>query len=174
MKMIVTAGRGTDAVLSGTVSFDVQIACDAPDVPAASEIREWVGAAFERAQFVADRDIEIAVRVVEEDEIRALNRDFRQQDMPTNVLSFPAARIDGLPKDQPLTLGDIVVCASIVRAEAAEQGKSTADHWAHILVHGTLHLLGYDHVTKLEAAEMEGLESRILVEHGIADPYGAS
>ena len=168
-----TAGRGTDVVLNSAVSLDVQIACDAPDVPAAGDIRQWVGAAYERAQFAADHDIEIAVRVVEEDEIRTLNREYRQQDKPTNVLSFPAAMIEGLPQDQALTLGDIVVCASIVRAEAAEQGKSIADHWAHMLVHGTLHLLGYDHMTELEAAEMEGLESRILIEHGIADPYGA-
>jgi probable rRNA maturation factor len=160
--------------LSNAVSLDVQIACDAPDVPAAVDIRQWVGAAYERAQFTADHDIEIAVRVVEEDEIRTLNRDYRQQDKPTNVLSFPAAMIEGLPQDQALTLGDIVVCASIVRAEAAEQGKSIADHWAHMLVHATLHLLGYDHMTELEAAEMERLESRILIEHGIADPHGAS
>jgi probable rRNA maturation factor len=171
---IVTAGRRNDAVLSGAVSLDVQIASDAPDVPAADDIRQWLIAAYDRAQFAADRDVEIAVRVVDEDEIRTLNRDFRQQDMPTNVLSFPAAMIEGLPQDQALMLGDIVVCASIVRAEAAEQGKPIADHWAHMLVHGTLHLLGYDHMTELEAAKMEGLESQILIEHGIADPYGAS
>ncbi len=156
--------------MSGAVSVDVQIACDATDVPATGDIRQWVIAAYDRAPFAVDRDIEIAVRVVEEDEIRTLNRDFRQQDMPTNVLSFPAAMIEGLPQDQDLTLGDIVVCASIVRAEAADQGKPVADHWAHMLVHGTLHLLGYDHMTEPEAAEMEGLESQILIEHGIADP----
>ncbi len=160
--------------MSGTVSLDVQIACDAPDVPAAGDIRQWVGAAYDRAQFATDHDIEIAVRVVEEDEIRTLNRDYRQQDKPTNVLSFPAAIIEGLPQDQARTLGDIVVCASIVRDEAAAQGKSVADHWAHMLVHGTLHLLGYNHITELEAADMEGLERQILMEHGIVDPYGAS
>ncbi len=159
--------------MGSAVTLDVQIACDAPDVPSAGDIRQWVIAAFDRAQFAAGRDIEIAVRVVEEDEIRTLNRDFRQQDKTTNVLSFPAAIMDGLPQDQALLLGDIVVCASIVRAEAAEQGKSVADHWAHMLVHGTLHLLGYDHMTELDAAKMEGLEGRILVEQGIADPYGA-
>ncbi len=167
-------GLRTDVVMSGAVSLDVQIACDAPDVPAAGDIRQWVGAAYDRAQFATDHDIEIAVRVVEEDEIRTLNRDYRQQDKPTNVLSFPAAMIEGLPQDQALTLGDIVVCASIVRDEAAAQGKSIADHWAHMLVHGTLHLLGYNHITALEAADMEGLERQILMEHGIVDPYGAS
>ena len=167
-------GLRTDVVMSGAVSLDVQIACDAPDVPAAGDIRQWVGAAYDRAQFATDHDIEIAVRVVAEDEIRTLNRDYRQQDKPTNVLSFPAAMIEGLPQDQTLTLGDIVVCASIVRDEAAAQGKSIADHWAHMLVHGTLHLLGYNHITELEAADMEGLERQILMEHGIADPYGAS
>lgn len=114
---------------------------------------------------------EISVRLVSREEIRLLNRDYRQQDKATNVLSFPAGAITGLPPDAARLLGDIVVCAAVVSDEAAEQGKSASDHWAHMLVHGTLHLLGYDHQSAAEAAEMEGLESSILTANGLTDPY---
>lgn len=106
--------------------------------------------------------------------MRSLNCAFRGKDKPTNVLSFPAGDVAGLPADAPLPLGDIVICAGVVGAEAAAQGKTEDDHWAHMLVHGTLHLLGFDHETDAEAADMEALETRILGEHGIADPYGAA
>lgn len=117
---------------------------------------------------------EMSVRLVSREEIRLLNRDYRQQDRTTNVLSFPAGAISGLPPDAAPLLGDVVVCAAVVSEEAAEQGKSADDHWAHMLVHGTLHLLGYDHQSAAEAAEMEGLESSILTANGLADPYGTS
>jgi probable rRNA maturation factor len=113
----------------------------------------------------------VSVRVVDVDEMQTLNRDYRDKDKPTNVLSFPAGEIDGLPADEGSSLGDVVICAAIVRDEAAEQGKSLADHWGHMLVHGTLHLLGHDHLTDAEATEMEGLEVKILTSHGVADPY---
>lgn len=103
--------------------------------------------------------------------MRSLNRDYRQKDKATNVLSFPAGAIEGLPAEAAPLLGDIVICAEVVSDEAAEQGKSTDDHWAHMLVHGTLHLLGYDHETDDDAAEMEGLEARILTVNGLRDPY---
>jgi len=92
----------------------------------------------------------------------------------TNVLSFRAAAIKGLPADVAQVLGDIVICAAVVNNEAAEQGKAIDDHWAHMLVHGTLHLLGYDHETDDDAAEMEDIETRILTENGVADPYRES
>ena len=116
----------------------------------------------------------MSVRIVDAAEIHALNSDYRGKDKPTNVLSFPAGDVAGLPADMPVLLGDVVICASVVREEAAAQGKAITDHWAHMLVHGTLHLLGYDHETETEAVEMEALETRILSEHGVADPYGAS
>lgn len=114
------------------------------------------------------------MRVVDRVEMRELNRDFRQQDRPTNVLSFPAATISGLPADAAQALGDIVLCAEIVCDEAAGQGKSVDDHWAHMLVHGTLHLLGYDHQVDEDAVEMEALEVKILSDHGVSDPYATS
>ena len=105
---------------------------------------------------------------------RALNSRFRQIDKPTNVLAFPSYDADLaelLEEAGELPLGDLVICAPVVLREAAEQGKSADDHWAHMLVHGTLHLLGYDHVEAEDAARMEALETRILAAQGIGDPY---
>lgn len=151
--------------------IDVQIACDDRDIPATEQIEAWVS----RALAVAGvPNPEVSVRVVDTSEMQALNRDYREKDQPTNVLSFPAGRIQGLPADTVQVLGDIVVCAAVVSREAAEQGKSVADHWAHMLVHGTLHLAGYDHDNDVEASEMETLERKILQEYGLADPYGES
>ena len=119
-------------------------------------------------------DIELAVRVVDAEESRALNRQYRDQDKPTNVLSFPAPPPDGLPEAAGRLLGDVVICAPVVAAEAAEQDKSVAAHWGHMLVHGTLHLLGYDHQTDAEAAAMEALERQILAARSVTDPYARS
>ena len=135
-------------------------------------IRTWVSRALEAAG--ASPHAEISVRVVDAKEMRVLNRDYRNKEKPTNVLSFPAGPIAGLPDAEPVPIGDIVVCAEVVGAEAAAQSKPLQDHWAHMLVHGTLHLLGFDHIENDEAAAMEGLETRILGAHGVADPYGAA
>lgn len=155
-----------------TVQVDVQNACDDDTAPEIPIVESWIARAVRASG--ADGDAEVSVRIVDAAEIHALNSDYRGQDKPTNVLSFPAGDVAGLPADMPVPLGDVVICASVVRAEAAAQGKAITDHWAHMLVHGTLHLLGYDHETETEAAEMEALETRILSEHGVADPYGAS
>ncbi len=154
------------------VLVDVQQACDEDSIPEVVIVDAWVTRAVEAAG--ASHDVEVSVRVVDADEIQALNRDYRDKDKATNVLSFPAGPIAGLPDDAPALLGDIVVCASVVDSEAAEQGKAVGDHWAHMLVHGTLHLMGFDHETDVEAAEMEALETRILTTNGLPDPYGAS
>ena len=148
---------------------DVQLACDDPDVPGADRIREWVASALAAAEPAGEYDV--SVRVVAVNEMQALNRDFRGTDMPTNVLSFPGGDVAGLPENESRALGDVVICAEIVRDEAAEQNKSLADHWAHMLVHGTLHLLGYDHISATEAADMERLEVMILTTIGVRDPY---
>jgi probable rRNA maturation factor len=148
---------------------DVQIASDAPGIPSPDEIRRWVEHAASTEVRVPDA--EIAVRVVDEREMQTLNRDYRDQDKPTNVLSFPAGDVDGLPAGAPHLLGDIVVCAAVVAREAAEQGKRPSDHWGHMLVHGVLHLLGHDHMNEAEAEAMESLERTILADLGIADPY---
>jgi probable rRNA maturation factor len=150
---------------------DVQIACDDSLIPAAREIESWVTRAVVESGESFVGQAELSVRVVDRDEIRLLNRDYRQKDSVTNVLSFPAGAIEGLPTDAVQALGDIVVCAAFVSDEAVEQGKSIDHHWAHMLVHGTLHLLGYDHETDAGAAEMEGLEARILTINGLADTY---
>jgi probable rRNA maturation factor len=111
---------------------------------------------------------EVAIRIVGAEEGRAFNRDYRGKDYATNVLSFPAELPPGV--DLPL-LGDLAICAPVVEREAAEQHKRPRDHWAHLTVHGTLHLLGYDHLRDAEAEAMEALETRILASLGIADPY---
>ena len=154
------------------VLVDVFQACDDNTIPAADVVKNWIVLAANAAGHSSD--IEVSVRIVDADESRALNHEYRGKDKPTNVLSFPAGRIEGLPDDVPVQLGDIVVCASVVGEEAIEQGKAIADHWAHMLVHGTLHLMGYDHETDAEAAEMEALETQILMKSGLKDPYLAS
>ncbi|MBT8092729.1 MAG: rRNA maturation RNase YbeY [Gammaproteobacteria bacterium] len=153
---------------------DVQIACDATDIPSAATMASWVRRALAAARSGTAAASEVSVRIVEADEMRALNRKYRQRDAPTNVLSFPSGDIDGLPADATRTLGDIVICADVVNDEAREQGKSRDAHWAHMLVHGSLHLLGYDHQAEAEAAKMEGLEKCLLAQHGLDDPYGES
>ena len=154
------------------VLVDVFQACDDNTIPAADVVKNWIVLAANAAGHSSD--IEVSVRIVDADESRALNHEYRGKDKPTNVLSFPAGRIEGLPNDVPVQLGDIVVCASVVGEEAIEQGKAVTDHWAHMLVHGTLHLVGYDHETDAEAAEMEALETEILMKSGLKDPYLAS
>ncbi len=156
------------------LTVDVQIACDDNDIPAELDIRAWVDAAVQQSGRTIANNAEIAVRIVAADEIQSLNNSYREQDATTNVLSFPAGTIEGLPDDASQLLGDVVVCASVVSAEASEQGKQLADHWAHMLIHGTLHLLGFDHETEAEAAEMESLETKILASQSVTDPYGAS
>ena len=153
------------------ILVDVQIACDDSGIPSVEEIETWVVRAVAASGEDFKRDAELSVRLVDTEEIQALNRDFRQQDAATNVLSFPAGSIDGLPADAAQVLGDVVVCAAVVSQEAREQNKAVNDHWAHMLVHGTLHLLGFDHESDPDAARMERLEAQILIENGLADPY---
>lgn len=149
------------------------MACADAETPPVAEIEAWL----RRAVAAAGRDLaaatELSVRIVDVAESRALNRDYRGKDRPTNVLSFPAVPVAGLPDGEAVLLGDLVVCARVVAEEAGAGGKPAAEHWAHILVHGTLHLLGFDHETDADAEVMEALESRILTSHGLSDPYGA-
>lgn len=156
------------------LEVDVQFACEGQGVPQAAGIRSWIRAAIEHSEVTVGDAAEVAVRIIDADEMRTLNRLYRKQDKPTNVLSFPAGEIAGMPDTASRLLGDVVICASVVAAEAEEQGKSLADHWGHILVHGTLHLLGFDHETEADAAEMERLETSILAAGNVTDPYAAS
>ena len=154
------------------MSVDVQVASDAAGIPDAEDIREWV----EHTIRVTGprRDCDVSIRIVDAGEMQALNRDYRDQDKPTNVLAFPAGDDGFAPPGETPLLGDIVVCAGVVAREAAEQGKPPGHHWSHMLVYGTLHLLGHDHVTDPQAQAMEALERRILESLGIADPYAGN
>lgn len=143
---------------------DVQIATADENVPSEEDFRTWVAAALPDER----RTSEITIRVVDFDESQTLNAQYRHQNKPTNVLSFPS---ELPPELQIPLLGDLVVCAGVVAREAAEQGKSLAAHWAHMVVHGTLHLLGYDHESDPEAEVMEALETHILSQLGFPAPY---
>ena len=135
-------------------------------LPSALSFRRWVDVALAGAR--RRKPAELAIRIVGTREGRTLNRDYRGKDYATNVLSFPTE----LPPGVTLPLiGDLAICAPVVAREAAEQGKAARDHWAHMTVHGVLHLLGYDHIEDAQAEAMEALETRILARLGIADPY---
>ena len=156
----------------GPIHLDVAVNYAAPraGVPAAVSFRKWVAAALKGRI----READLAIRIVDEREGQALNRHYRGKDYATNVLSFPAERPPGLPKNAhfPL-LGDLVICAPVVAREAAEQGKPVAAHYAHLTVHGVLHLLGWDHEHDKDAEAMEQLEREVLAELGLPDPYAA-
>jgi len=164
-------GAGTARDLMTTaISVDVQNASTTRSAPDAAEIRSWVEAVISATGGPAPA--ELSVRIVDEAEGRALNSAWRGRDKATNVLSFgTAAALASLPAGMPRCLGDIVLCGPIVEREAEEQGKPVADHWAHLLVHGTLHLLGYDHEREEDARDMEALETGILASRGLGDPY---
>jgi len=139
-----------------SLHLDIQSACSDP-APDEGDLRDWIAAALDSQ---APRgETEICVRLVGEVEMSVLNETYRGKAGPTNVLSFPC----DLPRELGLPLlGDIVICAPVVIAEATGQGKNLSAHWAHMAIHGTLHLLGYDHIEEEEAALMEALESNIL------------
>lgn len=154
----------------GPVRLDVSVGYALPraGLPAAVSFRKWVAAALAGRI----READLAVRVVDTAEGRALNRHYRGKDYATNVLSFPADLPEGLPEGIRLPLlGDLVLCAPVIAREAHEQGKPLAAHYAHLTVHGTLHLLGWDHGDDVEAEAMEQLEREILAGLGIGDPY---
>nr|WP_250646443.1 rRNA maturation RNase YbeY [Pseudomonas oligotrophica] len=144
--------------------MDLQLASEAA-VPAEADLRRWCELGLRQRS----ADSELTIRVVDEAEGRELNRTWRHKDYATNVLSFPAEVPEGI-LDIPL-LGDLVICAPVVAREAAEQGKPLEAHWAHLVIHGCLHLLGYDHIEDEEAEEMEALERELLAELGHPDPY---
>ncbi|WP_330947798.1 rRNA maturation RNase YbeY [Thermomonas sp. LB-4] len=154
----------------GPIHLDVAVGYAAPraGVPAAVSFRKWVAAALEGRI----READLAIRIVDEKEGRALNHHYRGKDYATNVLSFPAELPEGLPKGVKLPLlGDLVLCAPVVAREAREQGKPLNAHYAHLTVHGCLHLLGWDHEDAQEAEAMEQLEREILAGLGLPDPY---
>jgi probable rRNA maturation factor len=132
--------------------------------PSKAAFKRWVEAALKTRRDKA----ELSLRIVTMEEMRELNQQYRGADYATNVLSFPA----DLPHELKLPhLGDIVICASVVEQEAAAQHKESAAHWAHMVIHGTLHLLGYDHIDDADAEVMEALEIQILSELNFTNPY---
>jgi probable rRNA maturation factor len=138
------------------LALALQYAVKPANAPTRLQLRKWVLAALEQ-------DAEITLRLVDAEEGRELNCTYRDKDYATNVLTFPL-------NDEPL-MGDIVLCAPVVEREAAEQSKSIEAHYAHLVVHGVLHLQGYDHETDEDASVMEALESQIITKFGYADPY---
>ena len=149
----------------GKMIIDLQIACEQETgLPTAEEIEQWAAAAVQPQS----NEVEMTVRIVDEAESHELNLNYRGKDRPTNVLSFPFECPDEV--ELPL-LGDLVICRQVVEREAQEQDKPLMAHWAHMVVHGSLHLLGYDHIEDDEAEEMESLETQIMTGLGFADPY---
>jgi len=149
-------------VTSTRLNLSVQYVCNITEIPLRPEIRRWARAAL---SVDSKRGGQITIRFVDADEGQALNRDYRDKDYATNVLSFPY-------EQEPIICGDLVICPAVVEREAREQGKTSEAHYAHLVVHGLLHLQGYDHEAgKKEAHLMENKERQILAALGYADPY---
>lgn len=149
----------------GSVLVDLQIATENIEgLPTEEQIVQWATDAVQPE----GNEVEMTVRIVDEAESHELNLTYRGKDRPTNVLSFPFECPDEV--ELPL-LGDLVICRQVVEREAAEQEKPLMAHWAHMVVHGSLHLLGYDHIEDDEAEEMESLETQIMQGLGFDDPY---
>ncbi len=142
---------------------ELQHVATAEDVPSQAQFQQWLDTTFPELDGQT-----VLIRVVDPEESRQLNRDYRSKDYPTNVLSFPFEVPEGIPNAH---LGDLVICADVVAEQARDQGKALQHHWAHMLVHGVLHLLGHDHIDADEAAEMESIEIRLLDRLDIPDPY---
>ncbi|WP_445494649.1 rRNA maturation RNase YbeY [Photorhabdus sp. SF281] len=148
-----------------SVILDLQIACEnSQSLPEETLFQRWLDGVLPQFQ----SESEVTIRIVDEAESHDLNLTYRGKDKPTNVLSFP---FEAPPEvDLPL-LGDLIICRQVVEKEAEEQQKTVEEHWAHMVVHGCLHLLGYDHIEDDEAEEMESLETEIMQKLGYADPY---
>jgi len=156
----------------------VQFATRRTGVPHAASLARWAQLAFAAAARRSKQSLPLTIRIVGAAESRQLNRTYRGKDKPTNVLSFPAGDMAGqgtagsARRPQLLELGDLAICAPVVAREAREQGKNPRAHWAHMVVHGVLHLLGYDHENDRDAEVMESREVKILSQFGYANPYG--
>ncbi|WP_298448300.1 rRNA maturation RNase YbeY [uncultured Marinobacter sp.] len=147
------------------LTVDFQNVFDGPGVPRESLFQAWAQAAW-----LGDEPSEATIRIVDTEESQALNHQYRGKDKPTNVLSFPFEAPAGITV--PLA-GDLVICAPVVENEALEQHKEPTTHWAHMVVHGMLHLQGYDHIDDEDAEAMEALEIRLLAQFGFGNPYEA-
>ncbi len=148
-----------------SIVLDVQIAVkDETGLPSEEKLQFWL----EKTISLFQPQAEVTIRIVDTEESQQLNLEYRHKDKPTNVLSFPFEAPPGMEMD---LLGDLIICRQVVEVEAKEQGKTLLAHWAHMVVHGCLHLLGYDHIEDEEADEMEALETEIMHSIGFEDPY---
>ena len=146
--------------------LELQVVFASEGQPELTQLQHWLDTAL----YGIGRDTEIVVRIVDEAESAELNHDYRGKQGPTNILSFPFEAPD-IPGFESELLGDLVVCAPVLAKEAIEQGKPLSNHWAHIIIHGVLHLLGYDHIDEAEAEAMESQEIAILAKLEIPNPY---
>lgn len=146
--------------------LDIQVVCTSDTDPTADQFQLWADTALSHL----NKDFELTIRVVDNSESQQLNHQYRNKNKPTNVLSFPFEVPEGIELN---LLGDLVICSDIVASEALQQNKAITDHWAHLVIHGCLHLLGYDHIEEAEAEEMESLEIQLLASLGIDNPYQA-
>lgn len=148
----------------GHISIDLQIASKSEErLPKREQLQTWAEASVKGNEI-----LELTIRIVDEEESRLLNSTYRHKDKPTNVLSFP---FEAPPQVNLPLLGDLVICRQVVEREANEQQVTLDEHWAHMVVHGCLHLQGYDHIEEDEAEEMESIESNIMLQLGFSDPY---
>ncbi|QBF82321.1 rRNA maturation RNase YbeY [Shewanella maritima] len=150
--------------MSLQLDLDLQVATDATNIPSQQDFELWATTAIDNAMTQA----ELTIRLVDSDESQSLNRNYRGKDKPTNVLSFP---FEAPPEVELPLLGDLIICVSVVEQEAKAQNKSLQAHWAHMVIHGGLHLLGYDHIIDAEAEEMEALETQLIQGLGYDNPY---
>lgn len=149
-----------------SITLDLQLACaDSSGLPAEAQFQQWLDTAILPFQ----QEAEVTIRIVDEAESNDLNLTYRGKDKPTNVLSFPFECPPGV-ENFPL-LGDLIICRQVVEQEASEQQKMLESHWAHMVIHGSLHLLGYDHIEDAEAEEMEALEKEFMQALNFPDPY---
>ena len=148
-----------------SIELDLQLAVENEHgLPTEQDIQLWLDKTIPQFQ----KSAELTIRIVDTEESHQLNHEYRGKDKPTNVLSFPFEAPPGIELD---LLGDLIICRQVVEKEAEEQNKPLLAHWAHMVVHGSLHLLGYDHIEDDEAEEMESLETEIMQAMGFEDPY---
>ena len=153
------------------IILDLQNVIDSKQIPDLSNMKKWISATLENLNANFNQP-EVTIRVVSLAESQELNHQYRDKNQPTNVLSFPFEVPEMIPvEDFAEFLGDLVICEDIIVQEAKEQKKSLESHWAHMIIHGLLHLVGFDHITAKDAEEMEGIEVKVLAELGFANPY---
>ncbi len=155
--------------------LDVQNVCEATDAPKIKDLCEWVDAAIIHSDTKLTKThniIELTIRIVHTTEMIELNHHYRGKNSVTNVLSFPFEYPPGMPDDTKCKIiGDIIICNQVMHDEVIAQNKTIKAHWAHLIIHGTLHLLGYDHINDIDAAKMEQLETKILIHLKFPNPY---